>query len=257
MSAAPTPLEMHQLYVHALGRIAGLGPGGASERVGPWLCIDAGMGVSRFNIAVVVDEVARPRAALRQAMEWFALRGINARLDLRGSEDGALLAASMVEGFQFWWREPAMVMHPIPDSFYTPYELEVRLAQTEDDLELYCQVDSEEYADQDFQRAMVGKAASMEQVSVLLGLVEGRPVARSMAVTKGSLVGIHNVYVPPSQRNRGYGAAMTAAAIDAGRASGANAACLEATALGFPVYAAMGFKRYDDYVTVGTEGPPI
>jgi GNAT superfamily N-acetyltransferase len=89
-----------------------------------------------------------------------------------------------------------------------------------------------------------------------LGLVEGRPVARSMGVTRGPLIGVHNVYVPPTQRSKGYGAALTAAAIEAGRASGATSACLEATVLGLPVYERMGFRRYDDYLTVGTEGPP-
>ena len=252
----PTPDEMHALYAYALGRIAGLGPGGCSERVGPWLCIDAGMGVSKFNIAVVVDEVSKPRPALREAMEWFAARGINARLDLRGSTDGALLAASMVEDFQFWWREPAMVLNPLPPAFEPLIGLEVREALNEDDFDLYCRVDSEEYSDQEFQRAMVAKAATMEGVTIHLGIADGRPVARSMAVTRGELVGVHNVYVPPSQRSKGYGAALTAAAIEAGRAAGATSACLEATALGFPVYERMGFRRYDDYLTVGTDGPP-
>ena len=252
----PAAAEMHALYAYALGRIAGLGPGGCSERVGPWLCIDAGMGVSKFNIAVVVDDVAKPRLALREAMRWFAERGINARLDLRGSADGELLAASMVEGFAFWWREPAMVLWPLPAVFETPFELVMREAVTEEDFDLYCRVDSEEYSDQEFQRAMVAKAATMEGVTIHLGLVEGRPVARSMGVTQGGLVGVHNVYVPPSQRSQGYGAALTAAAIEAGRAAGATAACLEATVLGFPVYSGMGFRRYDDYLTVGTEGPP-
>ena len=168
---------MHALYAYALGRIAGLGPGGCSERVGPWLCIDAGMGVSKFNIAVVVDEVSKPRPALREAMEWFAARGINARLDLRGSTDGALLAASMVEDFQFWWREPAMVLNPLPPAFEPLIGLEVREALNEGDFDLYCRVDSEEYSDQEFQRAMVAKAATMEGVTIHLGIADGRPVA--------------------------------------------------------------------------------
>ena len=45
----------------------------------------------------------------------------------------------------------------------------------------------------------------------------------------------------------------TGAAIEAGRAAGAAAASLEATSLGYPVYERMGFRRVDDYVTVGLE----
>lgn len=251
----PTLEAMHALYVHALGRITALGPGGCAERVGPWLCIDAGLGVSEFNIAVVVDAVSNPRAALREAMQWFALRGINARLDLRGSVDGALLAASMVEGFNFKFREAVMALHPLPESLPVETSLELREVANPADIDLYCSVDREEYRDQEFQRAMVEKSMVMGGVSLHLGLLEGRPVARSMAVVLDGLVGVHNVYVPPSLRRQGFGAALTAAAVEAGRMAGATAACLEATALGFPVYERMGFRKREDYVVVGTEGP--
>ena len=253
---APPPAQRPQNYVHALRRIARLGPEGEAEQVGPLLCINAGIGVSKFNVAVVVDKVTKPRDALRDAMDWYTARGLNPRLDLRGKADGPLLAASMLEGFQFWWREPVMVLHPLPVSFSHARELEIREARTPEDFDLYCRADLEEYGDQDFQLAMVSMAAVMSGVSMHLGLQDGQPVARSMGVVHAGLVGVHNVYVPPSSRGRGYGAALTAAAIDAGRAAGATAACLQATELGFPVYERMGFRRVDDYVVVGREAPP-
>lgn len=247
---------MHQLYCLALGRVAGLGPGGCAERVGPWLCIDAGLGVSKFNIAVLVEDVTKPRPALREAMEWFAMRGINARLDLRGSVDGGVLAASMVEGFTFWGREPAMELHPLPE--LPPRgtgALEVREVVSAGDIALYCAADREEFSDQEFQAAMAGRAREMPGVSMHLGLLDGRPVARSMAITSGELVGVYNVYVAPSQRKRGFGGELTTAAIAAGRARGATAACLESTQAGFSLYESLGFRRVDDYIIVGTEEP--
>jgi GNAT superfamily N-acetyltransferase len=190
---------------------------------------------------------------LRQALEWYAYRGINPRLDLRGSADAALLAASMVEGFEFWFREAVMVLHPIPELAVSRPGIEVREVISEEDVALYCGVDREEFHDQDFQRAMVEKALSMEGVSLHLGMAEGRPVARSMALVRDELVGVHNVYVPPSERRKGYGEALTAAAVEAGRRAGATAACLEATVLGYPVYERMGFKKVDDYVVMGKD----
>ena len=224
--------------------------------MGPWLCIDAGLGVSDFNIAVVVDEpVANPRAAVREAIQWFAMRGNNVRFDLRGSVDGPLLAAAMVEGCAFKFREAVMVMYPLPGSMAPITRLELRDVSSERDVELYCSVDREEFSDQDFQRAMVERSVAMEGVTLHLGLLEGRPVARSMGVRRDELVSVHNVYTPPSLRKQGFGTALTAAAIEAGRAAGATAACLEATVLGFPVYERMGFERVDDYVVVGNAVP--
>lgn len=252
----PTPAQLHANYVHALQRIARLGPDGEAERVGPLLCINAGIGVSKFNIAVVVDPVKNPRQALRDAMDWYAIRGLNLRLDLRGTADGPLLAASMLEGFQFWWREPLMTLHPLPGENATVPGLEVRTVRTPEDLALYCAADQEEYSDQAFQLAMVALAASVEGVTMHLGLIDRVPVARSMAVVHEGVVGIHNVYVAPSRRRQGLGAAITAAAIESGRAAGATAACLEATELGFSVYQKMGFRRVEDYLVVGRNEPP-
>ena len=252
----PTPARLHANYVHALQRVAHLGPGGEAERVGPLLCINAGIGVSKFNIAVVVEPVTNPRGALRAAMEWYAIRGLNLRLDLRGTVDGPLLAASMLEGFQFWWREPLMVLHPLPLEPAPVPGLEVRVVTTPEDRSLYCEADREEYSDQDFQLAMATAVSTMDGVTMHLGLVDGAPVARSMAVVHQGVVGIHNVYVAPSRRRQGLGAALTAAAIESGRTAGATAACLEATELGFSVYQKMGFRRIDDYVVVGRDEPP-
>ncbi len=251
----PTPARLHANYVHALQRIARLGPDGEAERVGPLLCINAGVGVSKFNIAVVVDPVTNPRQALRDAMDWYAIRGLNLRLDLRGTVDGPLLAASMLEGFQFWWREPLMALHPLPAGFAMVPGLEVRAVTTPEDRSLYCAADQEEFSDQALQLAMVTAAASMDGVTMYLGLVDGVPIARSMAVVHEGVVGIHNVYVAPSRRRQGLGTALTAAAIESGRAAGATAACLEATALGYSVYQKMGFRRVDDYVIVGRDEP--
>jgi GNAT superfamily N-acetyltransferase len=212
--------------------------------------------VSDFNIAVVVDEpVANPRRAVREAIEWFAMRGANVRFDLRGSVDGALLAAATVEGCAFKFREAVMLLHPLAASMAPITRLDLREVTSDRDVELYCSVDREEFSDQDFQRAMVERSLQMEGVSLHLGLLEGRPVSRSMAIVRGELVGVHNVYTPPAFRKQGFGTALTAAAVEAGRLAGARAACLEATVLGFPVYERMGFERVDDYVVVGNAVP--
>jgi GNAT superfamily N-acetyltransferase len=244
--------QVHALYVHALGRITALGPGGSAERVGPLLCIDAGLGVSDFNIAVAVEPVAKPKRALRDALDWFEARALNARLDLRASVDGPLMAAAMVEGLNFKFREAVMVLEPLPTKLPSVAVLETREVVTPEDMELYCSVDREEHSDQEFQRAMVERTRGMEGVSLHLGLFDGRAVARSMGMVQGGLVGVYNVYVPPSQRRRGFGATLTASAIEAGRQAGATAACLESTELGFTVYEGMGFRKVDDYVVFGT-----
>ena len=244
-------------YAFSLGRIAELGPSASSERVGPWLCIDAGLGESAFNIAVFIgrlDESAG--AALKRAQNWFDGRGVNSRFDLRSWADAELVAAAVRAGYQHWWTEPALLMHPIPEQFSQPRGFDARLVRTQEDADAYSRLDSEEHDDQAFQALMAETAMAMPGCRLLIGTSAGMPVARSMAVTTGTMVGVHNVYVPPSLRGRGYGAAITAAAVSAGRDCGATAACLEATQLGMPVYVKMGFRQLGEYVVMGKDAPP-
>ena len=253
---APSPDEMHALYCHALEQITVLGPDGYCERVGPWLCIDAGLGVSRFNVAVAVDRVVRQKDAFREALDWFAGRGLNARFDLRGTVDGGLMAAAMVEGLAFWGRRAAMALHPLPVRWPQRHGvLELREVRTGADIDLYCEVECEEFGDDDLQRAIAARALHLPDVTLHVGLVDSRPVARAMSLVRGQLVGVYNVYVAPSQRRRGFGGEMTAVAADAGRAAGATAACLESTEEAFGLYQELGFRRVDDYILMGTDEP--
>lgn len=246
---------MFENYVFSLGRIAQLGPAAHSERVGPWLCIDAGLGISSFNIAVLVGAIQGSGvSALKTAQRWFDDRAVNSRFDLRGWADAELIAAAARAGYHHWWTEPALVLDSIPEQFDFPAGFETRLLRTRSDAAAYSRLDSEEHDDHSLQASMAETAMSMAGCRLFIGTYDGVPVARSMANTTGAMVGVHNVYVPPSQRGRGFGAAVTAAAIIAGREAGATAACLEASALGLPVYSKMGFRKLGEYVVVG-KGP--
>lgn len=249
--------EIHANYVHALSRIGGLGPLGESDQVGPFHCINAGVGVSRFNVAVPVEPVKDVRSAVRDVISWFGARGLNVRFDLRGKQDSALIAAATVEKFQFWWREPVMLLDPMPPAMEIPPEIELVEVLGPEERDLYCQVDAEEYSDQAFQLSMLAVAAQLPGVTMHLGVVGGQPVARSMAIRTGDLVGVHNVYVAPSHRQRGYGAAITAVAMEAGRKTGATAACLQSTEAAFSMYRKMGFEHIDDYVVMGIDEPRL
>ncbi|MEP7216096.1 MAG: GNAT family N-acetyltransferase [Anaerolineaceae bacterium] len=248
---------MFENYAFALGRIAHLGPSARSERVGPWLCIDAGLGESAFNIAVFIGRRgASGGAALKSAQNWFDARGVNSRFDLRSWEDAELIAAAVSSGYQHWWTEPALLLHPLPAQLSQPRGFHARLVKTHEDAQAYSRLESEEQEDQAFQTLMAETAMRMPGCQLLLGVSDGVPVSRSMAITTGEMVGVHNVYVPPSLRRRGFATGITAAAISAGREAGATAACLEATQLGLPVYLKMGFRQLGEYIVMGKGAPP-
>ena len=92
------------------------------------------------------------------------------------------------------------------------------------------------------------EVGAVEGLSVYLGRVDGRDVSTSVGFTLGDTVGIFNVATPPEHRGRGYGAALTAAAVLEGFTAGADLAWLQSSPLGLPVYRRLGFREVETYV---------
>jgi len=83
--------------------------------------------------------------------------------------------------------------------------------------------------------------------TALLGEVDGVAVATSAAFVTGDVCGVYNVGTTPALRGKGYGEALTWAAVDVGRRAGCEVAVLQASEMGLPVYERMGFAVVAKY----------
>ncbi len=89
---------------------------------------------------------------------------------------------------------------------------------------------------------------ALSHVRLFAGIVGNAVVATSMLVVTGRIAGVYWVATREDQRRRGYGEALTWAAVFAAtREFGCRTACLHASKAGFPVYARMGFAHAFDY----------
>jgi GNAT superfamily N-acetyltransferase len=84
-------------------------------------------------------------------------------------------------------------------------------------------------------------------VRLYAGSVEGDVVATAALVTTGSVAGVYWVGTLEAHRRRGYGEALTWAAVAGGQRAGCTVASLQASAMGKPVYEKMGFAHVLDY----------
>jgi GNAT superfamily N-acetyltransferase len=88
---------------------------------------------------------------------------------------------------------------------------------------------------------------ALPHVRLYAGTEGGAVVATSMLVVTGAVAGIYWVATLEEQRGRGFGEALSRAAVDGGRAFGCALASLQASKLGRPVYERMGFAHALDY----------
>ncbi|MEU4096109.1 GNAT family N-acetyltransferase [Streptomyces sp. NPDC026673] len=80
-----------------------------------------------------------------------------------------------------------------------------------------------------------------------LAEVDGAAVGTALAFRSDDCVGVFNISVAPAYRGRGYGAAVTAAAVSAERDRGARTAYLHSSPMGLPVYESLGFRTVEHW----------
>jgi GNAT superfamily N-acetyltransferase len=75
----------------------------------------------------------------------------------------------------------------------------------------------------------------------LAAIDDGRDVSTGLGYVRDGWCGIFNVATPEEHRGHGFGGAVTAHAVEAGRSEGARGAYLQSSPMGLPVYQRLGF----------------
>lgn len=212
--------------------------------------VATGVPIPFFNGAYLLDPAADPVATIDSAIEFFRPHGVGWLFWLREGVAPQLLQAGLAAGLPNVGGPPAMGVAPIPPSPPAPADLQIDMATEAADV----------VAHGELLRVAFGvphdvadlfaepKLLDDDSLAVFVGRVDGVPVSCSLLAVSGHTAGVYNVATPAEFRGRGYGAALTWAAITEGARRSCTHAILQASQLGYPVYKRMGFVDLGSYI---------
>jgi len=190
---------------------------------------------------------------LREASEFF--RGTPAwRVTAPDTLRSEVAPAAEAAGMHPAPPVPRLVLKPLLPAPPPPAGLSIRRVASGEALHEFCEASGRAFRIPPwFLRAAFAarfdsNAAPEPAIHRFVGYAGGRPVATAAQSTSDGVTGIFFVGTVPEARRRGFGEAVTRAAIEDARAQGATVAWLQSTAIGRPLYERMGFRWvHDDF----------
>ncbi|WP_010271141.1 GNAT family N-acetyltransferase [Paenibacillus senegalensis] len=130
-----------------------------------------------------------------------------------------------------------------------PQDLAIRIVSNDDELQHFADVAAEAFrVPKDVMRKYYGQAGELSfskhhPIRLYIGYWEGHPAVTCILYREKEMAGIYSVATVPHARRRGFGTALTLAALRDAREEGLRLAGLQATEKGKSVYEQIGFVR--------------
>jgi GNAT superfamily N-acetyltransferase len=204
-----------------------------------------GLPVQNLNFGFLRLPCEDVSAATERVREYFTARKLPYQLAVRSSRDEPVKALEALGWEPRAEPLPAMSLRLPADVAIAPESLVVEEVKTKEGLAAFRETAFRAfgYPVQVAPRFMNERLLAAPNARLFAGRVGGEVVATSMLVTSGDVAGIYWVATLEAARGKGYGEALTWKAVAEGQAAGCRIASLQASLMGQPVYARMGFAE--------------
>jgi GNAT superfamily N-acetyltransferase len=214
----------------------------------------SGLPMAYFNGAFAAGTCADPAATIADINDYFTARHVPYMLWVRAGGDDRLVEAARLAGLRDTGGTPLMIL-PSIDGIPPPFDLEVRIASTIDELQDHASVVSAGFGMPiEVARFLLGPPVLHDPAAAIaVGYLDGVPVTTALLAQSGETAGVYNVATLEDHRGRGFGEAATWAVIAEGARRGCTHSVLQSSDAGYHVYARMGFLDVGRYRQL--EGP--
>jgi GNAT superfamily N-acetyltransferase len=222
-------------------------PRGGIQRFGGAVAIVSGLPAAFYNPVLIFEDAVTPDD-VRAAVAWSRDRAASPSLQVSERLDGIVAPLAGELGVAANpWHSPSMTLRPVNGAMTVlPEGLETRVVDLHRLEDWHAVLGS----GPNFRRAFGPSLLADPGARLVVGYADARPVTAAAAIVGGDAIGVYAVGTIESARRRGFGKAITWAAIDAGRrAWGLDTAILQSSEMGLPVYRSMGFVEVNRYVT--------
>jgi GNAT superfamily N-acetyltransferase len=219
-------------------------PTGGSKTFGEAVAIATGLTVPFYN-PVIVTSAGSDADDIVAGIEWLESLGVvpsaQIRADLQERFDGVLRQLGFAPAS---WMDPGMALHPIPEPPPPLPSLRIERNGPGSFEDWHTALSS----GANFRRAFPPTMLDDPAFRFVTGYMDDEPVAAAAAIITDDVVGIYAVGTAERARRKGFGRAMTWAAIHAGKEAGCSVAILQSSEMAVNVYREMGFVEVCRYV---------
>jgi ribosomal protein S18 acetylase RimI-like enzyme len=228
--------------------------GGGHERSNSEVTWTAGGSPIGYHNAIVRFDSTPERAPtlVSDFHNELRTRGLPGSCHLTPTMRPSNLAALLIDlGFEDGGDEPAMAADLTTIADVSPTELAITRVTTRDQLNAHRDVLAAGFGEgpkeADWVQGVFTHIGYDADWSHFVGRVEGKAVATASMLLTPPAVGIYFVCTTPAHRRKGYGAAITQAAMLDAAQRGASHAVLGSSPMGQGIYEALGFKTVFAY----------
>ncbi|MAG34497.1 MAG: hypothetical protein CL908_26800 [Deltaproteobacteria bacterium] len=209
--------------------------------------------LAEFNWAFLKFPNCDAEKAVDRAERYYGERELPFRLIVRSDLAAATGAADILANrghIPVGDPTPGMSIQPLGTTPAPPEGLEIRRVDGETSLAQFSHTVFAGFGipTRFSEKFLTADLLASPEAALFVGYVEDEPVATTMMIATGDVAGIYWVATLEDHRRRGYAEALTWAGLAAGRELGCRVGSLQASAMGRPVYARMGFGHTADYV---------